>query len=112
MGDFFGVQILTYLDVGAHHPRELNNTYRFYLKGAWGVAVDPNPRFKTLYEKYRPNDIFINAAIGTQHRDQVTYFMIEPDTLSTTSRAAADDARSFGHKSVGELIFQSFHSAR
>ena len=32
-----------YLDIGAAHPWEINNTLAFYLLGAKGVLVEPDP---------------------------------------------------------------------
>ncbi|MFM6249337.1 MAG: hypothetical protein ACKPEQ_09345, partial [Dolichospermum sp.] len=33
----------SYLDIGAHHPTYLSNTYSFYRKGCQGVCVEPDP---------------------------------------------------------------------
>src|SRR2546430_2805880 len=35
---------VSYLDVGAHHPTFLSNTYLFYKAGGSGVCVEPDPR--------------------------------------------------------------------
>ena len=40
-----GINKINYLDIGAHHPIEINNTYLFYLKGSYGVLIEPDPYF-------------------------------------------------------------------
>jgi hypothetical protein len=37
------IQKPSYLDVGAHHPSYLSNTYLFYQKGCQGVCIEPDP---------------------------------------------------------------------
>ena len=49
----------TYLDIGAHHPSFINNTFFFYEKGCVGVCVEPDP---TLFEKIKENLAFIIPA--------------------------------------------------
>jgi len=100
---WFNISISSYVDVGAYHPCELSNTYRFYLAGARGVVVDPNPQLQALYRKYRADDLFLNAAIGAEQSGRVTYFVIDPDTLSGTDRASAEQAQRFGHRLVAEI---------
>ena len=38
-----GIGKVNYLDIGAHHPTCLNNTYLFYGYGGHGVCVEPDP---------------------------------------------------------------------
>src|ERR1041385_4532766 len=98
---FLGLSIKTYLDIGAHNPRVFSNTYLFYRKGARGVVVDPNPGLRSLYKKYRPNDVFLNAAVGSgKYGQSIEYFTMEPDTLSTTDAAVAARTADLGHRIV------------
>lgn len=53
----------TYLDIGAHHPTSGSNTYRFYRRGASGIAIDIGQRKQQLWQRVRPRDHFINAAV-------------------------------------------------
>jgi Methyltransferase FkbM domain len=53
----------TYLDLGAFHPFQHSNTAFFWLKGWHGYNVDANPATIKLYEKTRPGDVNIWAAI-------------------------------------------------
>jgi FkbM family methyltransferase len=51
-----------YVDIGAHHPYIISNTWALYQMGWHGIVVDPNPGIKELFEKYRPNDTFLEVA--------------------------------------------------
>ncbi|MFT3675479.1 MAG: FkbM family methyltransferase [Chitinophagaceae bacterium] len=53
-----------YLDIGTFHPIYGNNTYYFYLRGAHGVCIEPNPFYASLIRKHRPRDIFLPAGLG------------------------------------------------
>jgi len=54
----------TYVDIGCAMPAYLSNTYVFYSLGWRGLAVDADADFAAQWAKIRPNDIFVNAAIG------------------------------------------------
>jgi hypothetical protein len=41
--DFMKIPSPTYLDIGAHHPQHLSNTFLFYQQGAHGVNIEPDP---------------------------------------------------------------------
>jgi FkbM family methyltransferase len=53
-----------YVDVGCYHPIDYSNTYIFYQRGWHGIAIDPNPHWKAEWQKFRPRDKFINAAVA------------------------------------------------
>lgn len=53
-----------YIDIGCWHPIKASNTYYFYLRGWKGICIDPNPELKSIFNKYRKNDVFVNAAIS------------------------------------------------
>ena len=54
-----------YVDIGAYHPMLFSNTYSLYRRGWRGVGVDPNPSVAELFQRFRPRDIFVNTAVGT-----------------------------------------------
>lgn len=64
-----------YVDIGCWHPVKASNTYFFYLRGWKGICIDPNPELKSLYDKYRPKDNFINCAIGPKGQN-LTYNLL------------------------------------
>ncbi len=53
-----------YVDVGAHHPWRISNTYFFYIRGWKGVNIDPMPGCMDLFKKHRQRDINLQMAIG------------------------------------------------
>lgn len=55
-----------YLDLGAYHPFTHSNTAYFWMKGWSGVNIDANPNTIDLFNKVRPNDKNIWAAIIPQ----------------------------------------------
>lgn len=52
-----------YLDIGSYHPFTHSNTAYFWMKGWHGFNVDANPHTVKLFNKYRPTDANIWAAI-------------------------------------------------
>lgn len=62
-----------YVDVGAYHPILYSNTYSFYKSGWRGVVIDPNPLCEELFRWFRPEDTFINAAVGAKSGEGAYY---------------------------------------
>src|SRR5882762_7743018 len=48
---------IRYCDIGANHPRTLNNTFALYARGASGVLIEPDPDQCALLRKDRPRDV-------------------------------------------------------
>lgn len=59
-----GIDAGRYLDLGAHHPETISNTKLLYEKGWRGVNVDANPYVMNEFDRQRPGDININAAVA------------------------------------------------
>src|SRR5262249_61369369 len=55
---------ITYLDVGANDPVNLNNTYYFYRRGHCGVLVEPNGALCRSLRDRRRGDTVLEAGIG------------------------------------------------
>lgn len=85
-----------YVDVGCNHPFRLSNTYMLYRNGWRGLCVDPLPRFRDAFRTWRPDDVFICAAVG-ESGGQMPLFEFESDVLSTldSELAAAYQAQGF-----------------
>ena len=99
--DILGIANPTYLDIGAHHPHFLSNTYHFYREGSHGVNVEPDPE---LYEKFlrsRSRDLNLNVGVGesTGHLD---LYVMSSRTLNTLSEKEAHLYESQGYKIVGK----------
>jgi len=78
-----------YVDVGAKDPRVNNNTRRFYLRGWSGINIEPTRRCHALFERERPRDINLHAAIATGDGDATLYTLSNDTTLSTLDREIA-----------------------
>jgi FkbM family methyltransferase len=85
-----GVERPRYLDIGAHHPCQLNNTYLFYRLGGSGVLVEPNPRWTPLIRRERPRDTCLCVGLAAQPRDRVPFHVMTSDTLCTFSKTEGD----------------------
>ena len=77
-----------FVDVGAHHPSRFSNTYLLYLKGWRGVNIDANPEAKILFDKLRPEDKNVLAAISSEEKS-LTYHMFDEPALNTCDSAVA-----------------------
>ena len=64
--ELMGIEKPSFLDIGCHHPVNINNTYLMYLRGSRGVNVDANPIFEPEFKAIRPEDKFVCAGIGTE----------------------------------------------
>lgn len=67
-----------YVDVGAHHPQRFSNTYHFYLNGWNGINIDAMPGSMKIFDKLRPKDINVEAAIADEQKDLTFYIFNEP----------------------------------
>ena len=72
-----------YVDVGAHHPKRFSNTYLFYLKGWSGVNIDAMPGSMQPFQRLRPRDRNIEAAIAAEAAPITFYIYNEPALNST-----------------------------
>lgn len=84
-----GKSLPTYLDIGAHSARRLNNTYLFYREGGKGVCVEPNPVLLKQLKRDRPKDICLPVGVGAVERRGVPFYVMRSDTLSTFSESEA-----------------------
>lgn len=75
----------TYVDVGGHHPIFGNNSYFFYLRGWRGIVVEPNPIFKPIYKKFRPNDYLVSEGVA-EFDGLLEYFEFESNLINTFSK--------------------------
>ncbi len=82
----------TYLDVGAHHPKYLSNTYFFYLRGCYGVCIEPDPYLFLKFKRKRKRDICLNIGVGAGEKTVSDFYIMSSRTLSTFSK---DEARRY-----------------
>ena len=116
-----GISKATYLDVGAHHPTYLSNTYLFYENGSSGVCVEPDPSLFEAFPKKRPRDGHLNIGVGTAG-GEADFYVMSTSTLNTFSKAEAERYQSYGHhrctktikiklESINEIIGKHFDTA-
>lgn len=73
-----------YIDIGGHHPIFSSNSYFFYLRGWRGIVVEPNPIFKSLYKKFRPEDFLYSGGVSSSD-GILEYFNLDGNERNTFS---------------------------
>lgn len=71
-----GIDKPSYLDIGAHHPFIISNTWGLYKRGSRGVNVEANPNLMTAFYLYRQEDINLNLGVGLS-RGVYPFFMFD-----------------------------------
>lgn len=85
-----GIQNISYIDIGAHHPYFGNNTFLLYKAGGKGVLVEPNANLSNLIKRVRPRDICLNVGAGGE-AGEVDFYEFSQSTRSTFSKQQADE---------------------
>ncbi len=80
-----------YVDVGAHHPLQRNNTHLLYRKGWSGINIDINEFSIDLFNYLRPNDENIQTAISDKNGEITFYYQKEFSQLNTTDKNIAKE---------------------
>jgi len=84
-----------YVDIGAHHPFMISNTWFFYQLGWTGITVEPTPGAKEEFERHRPNDTHLQIAIA-DYDGEATFFSYGravDNTLDPSRKRASEDAQ-------------------
>jgi hypothetical protein len=81
---------ITYLDVGAHEPVVINNTYFFYRRGYHGVLVEPNVEMCKKLRAVRPKDTTLEAGIGVTAEREADYYLMTESAWNTFSKEEAE----------------------
>jgi FkbM family methyltransferase len=73
-----------YVDVGAHHPRFLSNTYLLWLRNWSGINIDADPSAIDAFNRERPTDTNLCCAVGSSAQTGRFYQFNNPafNTLS------------------------------
>ena len=99
-----GINKIKYLDIGAYHPIEINNTYLFYLKGSQGVLIEADPYLVDDLEKMRPNDIILNVGIGPENRTNADFYIMSARGLNTFDDVSANKINNEGDYHIRETV--------
>lgn len=62
-----------YVDIGCCHPIRMSNTLWFYKNGWTGINIDATPGTKIIFDKWRPRDINLEAAVS-MHSGHLTFY--------------------------------------
>jgi FkbM family methyltransferase len=94
----------TYIDIGAHHPILLSNTYLFYKKGCAGVCIEPDPMLYSELKNKRERDLCLNVGIGIGQDCKADYYIMTSKTLNTFSMETAKRYSSYGKQQIENII--------
>lgn len=86
---------ITYIDIGANHPKRISNTYWLYKRGHSGVIIEPNRHLAALHKKHRPRDIVLEMGVtNTPTPAVIPFYQFEEraDGLSSFSQASITEA--------------------
>lgn len=92
---FFHDEAPTYLDVGAHHPYKLSNTFLFYRKGSRGVCIEPDPSLWKLIKQKRPHDTCLNIGVGVGEKREADFYILDVKALNTFSKEEVEKTSSY-----------------
>ncbi|MCC7275266.1 MAG: FkbM family methyltransferase [Alphaproteobacteria bacterium] len=96
-----------YVDVGAYHPMKYSNTALLRENGWSGINIDISPHTIALFQKARPKDINVRAAVGDENGELEAYFFAEGAPASTNTidyDQAVKWQRRFGADFVKERV--------
>lgn len=102
--NYFGIDNPSYLDIGAHHPVYLSNTHLFYLKGARGVCIEPDPNLFRQIKKIRKNDLCLNIGVSTRHETKADFYVMSSKTLSTFVKEEAERFLGYGNQKIEKVL--------
>jgi FkbM family methyltransferase len=94
----------TYLDIGAHHPKILSNTYSFYKSGIRGVCVEPDPYLYKIFKEERPEDICLNIGVGVSNKKEADFYIMSEKGINTFSKDEAEKIESQGKYFIEKII--------
>jgi FkbM family methyltransferase len=103
-----------FVDVGAHHPHSLSNTFFFYRLGWRGINIDAMPGSMKTFQRLRPRDLNIEAAVSNVPTPLVYYefnhtgmngFISDIDALKAdVPQIAVLNTRTIQAKTLSEIL--------
>lgn len=91
-----------YVEVGAYHPVRFSNSYLFYKKGWHGINIDARPGSMKLFNRIRPRDINIEAAISDE-MEELTYYMFNEPALNSFDKTLSETRKSENFKLISTM---------
>ncbi len=80
-----------YVDIGAHHPIQRNNTHLLFKKGWHGINIDVNQFSIDLFKFLRPNDLNLQVAVSDKEGDITFFYQKKFSQLNTTDKKIAEE---------------------
>lgn len=99
-----GIPRPTYLDIGAHHPTHLSNTYHLYRTGCRGVCVEPDPVLAAGIARARPRDVVLDVGVGVDGRDAADLHVFDDRGFNTFSAEVSGQMVGRDGQRVREVI--------
>ena len=101
-----------YVDIGAHHPLNQNNTFLLHKKNWSGINVDINEFSIDLFNYLRPNDLNIQTIISDSNDYVDLYYQKDFSFLNTIdlSTAKRHFNNNFKTRKVKSLTFNKLLS--
>ena len=99
-----------YLDVGCHHPYKISNTFRLYLNGWHGIAIDANYKLIEKWKRKRKNDIPLVAAISDVEKEVTFYEFLESEVNTIDENMSHEWKEKFNYRSERKLTTQTLTS--
>lgn len=100
-----GILQPTFLDIGAHHPFFINNTFFFSKKGCYGVNIEPDPFLIKAFEEYRPLDKNLNVGVGyAKNIQEADFYIMSSKTLNTFSKEEAERYQGYGTYKIEDIF--------
>ena len=80
-----------YVDIGAYHPIQRNNTHLLFKKGWEGINIDVNEFSIDLFNHLRPNDLNLQLAISDMEGEISFFYQKDFSQLNTTDKKIAQE---------------------
>jgi hypothetical protein len=72
---FYDVKNGFYIDIGAYDPNDISVTKNFYIRGWYGINIEPLPyKYKAL-TKFRKRDINLQMGAGKIKKNETLYML-------------------------------------
>lgn len=98
-----GIDIISYIDIGANHPYHLSNTAKFYNRSneKTCLLIEPNAKLANELVLARPNDTVLNIGITPSDKGEVLkFYVMSADVLSTFSSEEVEAYKKMGYRLI------------
>ncbi|WP_373526227.1 hypothetical protein [Nostoc sp.] len=85
-----------YVDIGAHHPVYISNTYHFYSKGWRGINIDAIPGSMDVFKVLRPKDINLELCLSPLEGEEIDFFIFDRPAFNTFCSQRVDEVVASG----------------